>query len=213
MCEGMSDFKQDYYDHAGHIHMRDRLWEFLGSTDEGQEVEYGFSDVIKFAGHACPAVSGAFKMTQKALYALYGEETPERGEIKVAVLGAATDGANGPMAQVVSYITGAATETGFEGIGGKFSRSNKLIFDKSSNEGSFIFQREDTGKTVKISYHPELLPSPEGVGPNMMKMLKGTATAEEKEKFVEQWHHRVGLVLFDEVEGLFDLEEIDGYKF
>ena len=37
----------------------------------------------KLAGHSCPAVSGAYKVTEKALKALYGSETPMRGGISV----------------------------------------------------------------------------------------------------------------------------------
>src|SRR3989338_8558593 len=162
MAEGQSRWKQKFYDEVEPIRLRDPLAVFLGAIDEGETFVFTYADAIKLAGHSCPAVSGAYKITQKALKALYNNEIPVRGEIKVTVLGSPTDGANGPMAQIISFITGAAAETGFGGLGGKFERVNKLIFDTRNEEfGAFIFEREDTGKKVKIKYHPEILPQPE----------------------------------------------------
>lgn len=187
MAEGQSKWKHKFYDEVEPIKLRDPLAIFLGAMDESEVFVFTYADCIKLAGHSCPAVSGAYKITQKALKALYGNGIPVRGEIKVTVLGAPTTGANGPMANVISFITGACGESGFGGLGGKFSRADKLIFDTKREEfGAFIFEREDTGKKVKVKYHPELLPYAEDMS----------------------WQERVKKVLFEEVKGLFDISEV-----
>lgn len=209
MAEGQSKWKQKFYDEVEPIRLRDPLAVFLGAMDEGEAFEFRYADAIKLAGHSCPAVSGAYKLTQKALKALYKNELPVRGEIKVTVLGAPTDGANGPMAQVIGFITGAATETGFGGLSGKFERANKLIFDAKNEEfGAFIFEREDTGKRVKVKYHPERLPQPEDMGEYFMKCIQGNAAAKDKETFIDMWQGKVKKVLLEEIKGLFEVEEI-----
>ena len=209
MPEGQSKWKQKFYEEVEPIKLRDPLAIFLGAMDEEELLVFTYPDAIKLAGHSCPAVSGAYKITQKALKALYKDEIPVRGEMKVTVLGSPTDGANGPMAQLISFITGAATETGFGGLGGKFERVNKLIFDTRNEEfGAFIFEREDTGKKVKIKYHPEILPQPEEMSDYFMKCLAGKAADKDKETFINMWQSKVKKVLFEEVAGLFEIEEI-----
>ncbi len=210
MPEGQSKWKQKFYDEVEPIKLRDPLAIFLGAMDEKELFVFTYPDAVKLAGHSCPAVSGAYKITQKALKALYKNELPIRGEIKVTVLGAPTDGANGPMAQVISFITGAAGDTGFGGLGGKFERANKLIFDTKYEEfGSFIFQREDSGKAVKVKYHPELLPQSEDMSEYFMKCLSGKATEKDKEIFIDMWQSKVKKVLLEEVKGLFEVEELN----
>jgi hypothetical protein len=59
----------------------------LGSQKQGSPFVFNYTDAVKLAGHSCPAVSGAFKLTQKALKALYGEETPVRGGVRVLIKG------------------------------------------------------------------------------------------------------------------------------
>ncbi|MBI2251836.1 MAG: hypothetical protein HYU63_03645 [Armatimonadetes bacterium] len=181
--------------------------------DKDQVFIFTYADIVKLAGHSCPAVSGAYKLTQKALKFLYENELPVRGEIKSAVLGMPADGANGPMAQVISFITGAALETGFHGLSGKFKRANKLIFDAENEEyGEFIFQREDTKKTIKIKYHPELIPQSNDMSKYYRRCLLKVATPQEEEIFINLWQEKVKKVLFEEVPGLFELIDTN-YKF
>lgn len=208
MAEGQSRWKQKFYDEVEPIKLRDPLAVFLGAMDEKEIFVFTYLDAVKLAGHSCPAVSGAYKITQKALEALYKNEIPVRGEIHVTVLGSPTDGANGPMAQVISFITGAATETGFNGLNGKFVRAGKLIFDTKNEEfGAFIFQREDTGKAVKVEYRAELLPQSDEMGRYFMRCLSGKATDKDRERFVDLWQGKVKKVLLEEVEGLFKIKE------
>ena len=203
-------WKQDFYAEVEPIKLKDRLAVFLGAIDENEEFVFTYEDAVKLAGHSCSAVSGAYKITQKALHALYGNETPIRGEISVRVLGSVDNGANGPISQVISLITGAAPETGFAGLGHNFIRKNKLIFDEQKEEANaFIFTRDDNKKSVKLTYHPENVPSDEDMHAFFTKCIVGTANEKQKEKFKEMWQKRVKMVLFEEVKGLFRVEKLD----
>jgi formylmethanofuran dehydrogenase subunit E len=215
MPEGQSKWKQKFYDDVEKIRLKDPLAVFLGAMDEEEVFVFSYADAVKLAGHSCPAVSGAYKITAKALKALYGNDLPVRGEIRVAVLGTPEDGANGPMSQVISFVTGAAAETGFGGLGGaRFRRRNMLVFDIEKDEfGSFIFQRIDNGRTVKVTYNMGLLPADERMGELYSRAMSDEATKEEKEEFVRVWQDRVRKVLLEEIDGLFSVRRIEEYKF
>ena len=209
MCETRIRWKQAFYEDVEPITLKEPLAEFLGALDEGEKLEFTYTDAVKLAGHSCPAMSGAFKITEKALKALYGKETPVRGEISVKVLGSVDNGANGPISQVISLITGAAPQTGFAGLGQRFGRKDKLIFDEKNEEpNSFIFTRDDTGKSVKVTYHPELLPQDSELPQLFTKCMVDTATEKQKEEFKEKWQKRVKAVLFEETKDLFTVKEL-----
>src|SRR3990167_6458446 len=150
MSEGQSNWKQNFFDKAESIVLTDPLAWTLGATEKGGQIVFKYADAVKLAGHSCPAVSGAYKITAKALKALYGNDAPSRGGISVKVLGSIHHGANGPISQVISLITGAAPETGFAGLSGEFVRKDKLVFDEANEEpNAFIFTRDDNKKSVK----------------------------------------------------------------
>ena len=208
MCGIQMRWKQAFYEDVEQIKLREPLAEFLGAVNEGEEFVFTYYDAVKLAGHSCPAVSGAYKVTQKALKALYGSEIPVRGEISVKVLGSVENGANGPISQVISLITGAAPETGFAGLGQRFVRKNKLVFDTQNEEpNSFIFTRDDNGKSVKIVYHPEKIPHEPDMQNLFTKCIVDTANERQREKFKELWQKRVKAVLFEEGEGLFEIKK------
>lgn len=208
MCENHIRWKQPFYEDVEPIGLREPLAEFLGAIDKGEEFVFTYQDVVKLAGHSCPAVSGAYKLTQKALKALYGNETPVRGEISVRVLGSVDHSANGPISQVISLITGAAPETGFAGLGQRFARKNKLTFDEKNEEpNAFVFTRDDNGKSVKVIYHPERIPQKEDMSELLTKCIVGTANEKQQEKFKALWQERVKAVLLEEVKGLFVIGE------
>lgn len=208
MCGIGTKWKQPFYDDVEPIKLNDPLAVFLGAIEEGEEFIFNYTDAIKLAGHSCPAVSGAYKITQKALKLLYGNETPIRGEISVRILGSVHNGANGPVSQVISLITGAAPETGFAGLGDKFARKNRLTFDEKNEEpNTFVFIRIDNNKSVKITYHPEKIPADEDMHTLFRKCIVGTATKKQSEDFKNMWQERVRIVLFEEVKGLFEVEE------
>lgn len=209
MCGIQTKWKQQFYDDVEPIRLKDPLAAFLGAIDEKEDFIFTYEDVIKLAGHSCPAVSGAYKITEKALQALYPNQAPTRGRISVRVLGSVDNGANGPVSQVISFLTGAAAQTGFAGLAGEFVRKDKLIFDQSNEEpNAFIFTRDDNGKSVKVTYHPERIPQKEDMSALFTKCISGTANEKQKEKFQQMWQEKVRIVLFEEVKNLFTVEKL-----
>ena len=207
MCGIQTKWKQAFYDDVEPIRLKDPLAVFLGAIDENEDFIFAYEDAVKLAGHSCPAVSGAYKITQKALEALYPNETPVRGQISVKILGSVDNGANGPISQVISLITGAAGQTGFGGLAGEFVRKDKLVFDEANEEPNvFIFTRDDNKKSVKVTYHPERIPQKEEMSGLFSKCISGTANEKQKEKFRELWQQKVKAVLFEEVKNIFSVE-------
>ncbi len=219
MSVDQTKWLQDFYDEVEPISLADPLSCVLGSQSCGDPFVYTFKDAVKLAGHSCPAVSGAYKITQKALKVLYPDKNtlPIRGHIRVLIKGGPTQLAYGPQAQVISLITGASGITGFKGLGrGKFARQNKLKFDEADFQfGTFIFEREDTGKAVKITYDPGVLPEDPAMSKLSPAVIGGTATREEKEKFAELWQEKVRKILLDDEKypGLFTVQELEGFEF
>lgn len=211
MAEGQSNWSQGFFDEAPEIRLKDSLAYILGAMEEDGVLVYKYPDVVKMAGHSCVSVAGAYMATVKALKALYDNELPARGDIRVTIKGDVSDLAYGPMAQVISLITGAAGETGFAGLGRKFVRKNKLIFDKDDFQfNTFIFQREDTGKAVKVTYNPQVLPQSPLMGNLMPLVVSGQASKDERGQFVALWQGNVRKVLLesDKYPGLFGVEAL-----
>lgn len=209
MCGIQTRWKQTFYDDVEPLLLRDPLAEFLGAVEEGEPLVFTYQMAVSLAGHSCPAVAGAYQMTRKALEHLYPGTRPVRGDISVRVLGRVDHGANGPIAQVIGLITGAAPETGFAGLGPKFGRKNKLTFDATHEEpNTFVFTRDDTRQAVKIAYHPEKIPHPEELSTLMTKCLVGTASAKQTETFKKMWQDKVRAVLLEEVKGLFVVRDL-----
>lgn len=217
MTEPKTRWRQDFFSEVEPIRLTDPLSHVLGAQNEGEPFVFTYGDAVKLAGHSCPAVSGAYKLTAKALKTLYGEETPVRSEIRVLVKGGPEDLAYGPQAQVISLITGASGVTGFKGLGGRYSRKNKLRFDPADMQfNTFIFQREDTQDAVKVTYDPQAL------GPDDPRMselaplvISGAASPDEKDEFVSLWQGKVRKILLEDENypGLFTVEELTGFTF
>lgn len=178
-----------FFDQAPSIRLRDPLAAFLGAAEDGV-IHYTYTDVVKLAGHSCPTVAGAYLMTVKALQTLYGEDLPERGAIKVIFGERSTDGVTGVIANVVSFLTGATTDTGFKGLRGHFDRRNLLAFEQPL-EGQISFQRIDTGAQVSVTFNSAIVPPPPGLFPSLLHALEGPATPEEKQAFATLWQDRV----------------------
>ncbi len=160
------------------IWLHDELSEFLGFTAPGEPLAFTLMDAGKFAGHLCPTVATAFEMTRRALKTLYPGEMPPRGKIRVTIAGSPGAFANGPLAQVIGYITGAAGQTGFRGIDGRFARNNLLEFDpRALPFGSVTFTRTDNSAAVRVLAFPERLPAEPEMPVALRKSLAGDAQA------------------------------------
>jgi hypothetical protein len=207
---------QGFFDEVEPVRLADPLGAVLGAQKEGEPLVFSYADAVKLAGHSCPSVSGAYKLTALALNALYNTETPQRGSIKVLIKGGPDQLAYGPQSQVITMITGAAGEAGFKGLKRKFSRNNKLVFDPEDFQfNTFIFQREDTGKAVKVTYNPDKIPDEPELADLLGPVIKGTATEEQKKRFVDIWQGKVKKILLedDSYPGLFTVEELKGFEF
>ena len=185
----------DFYSEVKNIIMYDPLSEVLGSFEKGI-ITFSYADVVKSAGHSCPTVGGAYLMTVKALEALYGEDIPVRGNIKVEFKEGEEEGVAGVIGNVISNITGATRVTGFKGLAGKFARHSLMSFD-SNIQSSARFIRVDTGKSVDVFYNPSSVSANPNTQPLMQKIMMGAASPEEKIEFGKLWQERVKAILID----------------
>lgn len=177
--------------------VRDRLAEFLGAADGGL-IEYHYADAVKLAGHSCPTVAGAYLMTCRALAALYGDQIPERGEIRVDFSEAQGSGVVGVTASVIGLLTGAAGVGGFKGLAGNFSRRDLMRFE-TELPGEVCFTRLDNGDSdsVNAALHLAHIPPDPRMGPLLQQLLSGKHDAVSAEVFATLWQDRVRRILVD----------------
>ena len=195
----MSDTFQDFLEEVKPIKLKEPLAVTLGALKEGVTVlEYTFIDVVKFAGHACPTVAGAYLCCLKALERLYPDEIPVRGEIAVTVYGESDEGVYGVMAQVFTFLTGAAPITGFRGLGHKFGRKDLLKFSPAKIEPQamcFEFSRLDNARTVLVKFYPQHIPFPtekaKRTGELLEMVIWEAASEEQRREFQELWLEKV----------------------
>jgi hypothetical protein len=202
----MSDIFRDFLNEVSPIKFKEPLAETLGAFKKsGATLEYTFVDTLKLAGHACPIIAGAYLCCQKALEDLYNDEIPIRGEISVTVYGEADEGVYGVMAQVFSFLTGAAPVTGFRGLSHKFKRKDLLKFSSKKIDTQamcFEFRRLDNDKAVIIKFYPHQIPFPEENAKRMAKLMEKViweaAREEEMDEFQELWMGKVQDMLSEE---------------
>ena len=205
-----TNFRMDFFKRVKPIKLTDPLAAVLGAVEPGEVFYYHYTDLVKMSGHSCPAVSGAFKMTEAALSELYENEIPVRGNIRVTIKGAEDHGANGPISQVISLISGAANDMGFKGLQGRFNRYKLLAFDAEHPPAKELtaeaeFERVDTGRKVTIQYNSSLIPG----NPEMMQLMplviSGQASEDQLHKFGDLWQGRVERVLLNPPRGVFTI--------
>jgi hypothetical protein len=185
----------DFFDAVPRLVLRDPLADFLGAAEEGI-VDYGYVDAVKLAGHSCPTVASAYWLTVLALRALYGEELPERGAIRVEFRESRTAGVTGVIANVVSLLTGATTDTGFKGLAGRFDRRNLLGFE-AELPLDIRYTRIDTGAQVDAAARLSHVPADPAMQALMPRCLTGAASSEEARHFARMWQDRVRRVLLE----------------
>jgi len=182
-----------FFDEVETIEMIDPLSNVLGAFTGG-ELRFNYLDVVKSAGHSCPTVAGAYLMTLKALKALYPNELPVRGNIKVAFKEPMEEGVAGVIGNVVSHLTGATDKSGFKGLKGKFARHSLMEFNAGLHS-SARFTRIDTNESVDIFYNPNVVPPLPDMQSLMQKVLGGSAEAEDIKAFGIFWQERVERIL------------------
>ncbi|HEX9594266.1 MAG TPA: hypothetical protein VGB12_13145 [bacterium] len=179
------------------VRLYDPLGEVLGAGDG--VYTYRFDDAVKLAGHACPTVAGAFLMARRALELLYGDELPQRGDLRVTLHGQPDAGVNGPISQVLTLLTGAAPENGFQGLGGQHVRKGLMAFagDGAAFVAGVTFERSATGARVTLRYDPSAIPPAPTMGPDLQAVLSGTADVSVQQRFRDAWRGRVERILAD----------------
>lgn len=185
----------DFFDAVPRIRLRDPLAEFLGAT-EGGIIEYSYLDVVKLAGHSCPTVASAYWLTRQALRALYGEELPERGGVRIEFAAGIADGVTGVIANVVSLLTGAAGAGGFKGLAGRFERRNLLAFD-ADIPLEIRYTRLDGRGRVDAAANPGQVPADPEMGVLIKRCVAGMADEKELRRFGDLWQDRVRRLLLD----------------
>ncbi len=188
-----------FFNNIETITLQDPLSDFLGTFENG-EVEFSYLDVVKSAGHSCPTVAGAYITTLKGLEALYGDETPIRGNIAVSIKNDMQEGVTGVISNVITQITGATELSGFKGLNGKFARNNLMNFNADIN-GAVEFKRLDNNQSITVSYDHSTIAGNPKMQELMGKLMQGIATPEEKKEFGELWQNRVEAIFnsIDEV--------------
>lgn len=184
-----------FFSQAPAITLHDPLAELLGAA-EGGLIDYHFSDAVKLAGHACPTVAGAWLATVRGLKALYGADTPVRGQISVALAETVDDGVAGVIASVAGLITGAAGAGGFKGLGGQYGRRHLLAFGISGVTGIRL-TRNDTAARVDCLVHLHEVPADPRLGALLPAVVLGSANTEESSLFRQLWQDRVRRILID----------------
>jgi len=170
---------QSFFDEIDKIVLVDELAEFLGVNSDGI-IEISYLDIVKTAGHSCGTVAGAYLMALLGLKALFEDELPKRGEIKVELKKAPTQENTGVVGCVLSNITGATTDYGFGGIPtGEFNRRD-LLFYEADIDSDVRFTRLDTQKSIGVNYHPHKVVNPMKI---LMSAIGENATPEDKESF------------------------------
>ncbi len=191
-----------FFDEIEKIVVYDDLCQFLGVNDDGI-VDLSYPDIVKTAGHSCATVAGAYLVALKGLKALYGDQLPQRGQVKVELQKSPTDDNAGVVGSVLSNITGATMDSGFGGIPtGKYNRRNLLFFD-ADIQSDVCLTRLDTGKSVCVNYKPQNVVNP-------MKILKSAimpgATEEDIKSFPKRFQDMVKTV-FDNADKVIEIVE------
>ncbi len=178
-----------FYDEVESIELFDPLSKVLGAFDDGKYA-ISYLEVVKSAGHSCPTVAGAYLMSSEALKALYRDETPVRGDIKVEFSESLEDGVAGVIANVITQVTGATDKSGFKGLNGTFARHSLMHFNADIT-ASARFTRVSTSESVDVTYNPNSIAPLPTMKPLMQKMMQGSATEDELKEFALAWQDRV----------------------
>lgn len=184
-----------FFDEVPPIVVADPLAALLGAAEDGL-IEYRYVDAVKLAGHSCPTVAGAWLMTRTALARLYPEGTPQRGGLRVDMRQPADAGVAGVIASVAALITGAANESGFKGLAGRFGRQGLLSFAVPI-DGEMRFTRMDTGQSIELAHHPQAVSRPAGLAELMRDALAPQADAATRRAFARAWQSWVRTMLLD----------------
>lgn len=188
----------DFFSAAPVIRMHDPLAALLGAPSDGV-LEYRYADVVRLAGHSCPTVAGAFLTARTGLAALYPDSLAERGNTKVHLPAAETEGVTGVIAQVLTLITGASAANGFKGIGGRHVRQHLLSYAEHAIAGrsEVLFHRLDTGTSAAVRLDLSTVPPHPQLRSLMTTALQQQASEDQLRAFAQAWQDRVRRLLME----------------
>ena len=186
----------DFYEQAPVVRTRDPFAAMLGAARDGV-LEYHYLDAVRLAGHSCPTVAGAFLVGRAALATLYPGELAERGSIAVHMPAPEHEGVTGVMAQVLTLLTGAASDNGFHGIRGQFRRKGLLSFADQREGEAIIFKRLDTGAGMAVHLNVSSVPGDPMQGERLMAILENRADDSQRAAFAHAWQERVRRLLLE----------------
>lgn len=183
----------EFFDTVAPIALYDPLSRLLGASRDGL-LRFSYLDAVKLAGHSCPTVAGAYLMSARALEALYGAQTPQRGAIIVTIGGRRDEGVHGVIGAVAGLICGAAGEEGFKGLGGVHARCGLLRFDPAQREPMRL-QRVDNGYAVAVHYDPSRA-SLAPIDPSLKAVALGLPLdLEAQRRFGDAWQRNVEAIM------------------
>jgi formylmethanofuran dehydrogenase subunit E len=185
-----------FFAQAPVVHTFDPLAQLLGAAGGGH-LDYAYADAVRLAGHSCPTVAGAFLMGRAALRALYPDGRAERGQVEVTMPAPAHHGTTGVIAQVLTLLTGAAAENGFQGIAGRHARNGLLSFSGRHDTDAIVFRRRDTGAAVAVELDTSLVPGNPHQRELLAAILHGSATEVQQQAFADGWQERVRRLLLE----------------
>ncbi len=207
-------WEQAYITEVPPIMMTEPYFGIFGQT--AGPVPYYYEEAVKLAGHSCGATTGAWIIAKKALEVLYPDgEIPVRGQIAVEAPGAEDEWFVGVFGEIITFVTGASSHTGFIGsefgtVNNVFVRQNKMVYAEEPTGQlppmrEWIFTRLDTGAKVGVKFNlVVILPIPTPGRTEMgKKMAAGTATPEEAADYQKYWNDRAKFVL--------DNADMDGF--
>ena len=185
-----------FYAEAPVVHMHDPLAQLLGAATDGK-LDYSYADAMRLAGHSCPTVAGAFLMGRAALQALYPDGPAERGQVEVAMPAPVHHGTTGVVAQVLTLLTGAAADNGFQGLGGRHARNGMLTYAVRHESDAITFRRRDNGAAVALQLDTSPVPGDPRQRELLTAIMQDTASDADKQVFAEIWQERVRCMLVD----------------
>lgn len=185
----------DFYAAVPGITLHDPLAELLGAPADGL-LRYTFADAVKLAGHACPTVAGAWRMSTSALHALYPDELPQRGGVRIEFPTPLAAGVCGVVASIATLLTGAAGEGGFKGLGGQHVRRHLLQFGIEGCADA-RYTRLDNGRRVTCHLDLSHIPPAPETATLLAALLREPGNRELGQHFARLWQERVRRILLE----------------
>jgi hypothetical protein len=202
----------DFFEQIPRLRVRDPLAETLGCA-EGGVLEYSYADAVRLTGHSCPTVAAAYWLTWLALTELYSGALPERGGVRVEIRDSERHGSTGVFATVVQMLTGAATDGGFKGIAGRFSRAG-LLRHAPDLPLFMRITRLDNGTAVDAAVDLSL-PTPDpALGLLLARFESGKADASAIAQLGVLWQDKVRQLLIDQARdpGIFIIRRVEHWR-